>query len=161
MNGEKIYVISEASCGDSGTEMVSARNITDVQKMLLASRYCPNEYYCEDINLPKTNANALLCAILRSQAEVERYEYVKTPTSLGKYRKRTKTSFAKHIALLDEHETDKLFIYAFTGGEGEQHGNPGKEWTTISITPLSEIKIKSVYDTFDSANPQKNKKLKA
>jgi hypothetical protein len=38
------------------------------------------------------------------------------------------------IANLSDRDTALLFRYLYTGGYGEQCGNPGKEWTTIEIT---------------------------
>jgi hypothetical protein len=42
---------------------------------------------------------------------------------------------------------EKLFEFLFTGGEGEQEGDPGKEWTTITVRPVPAPR--SIYERFD------------
>lgn len=45
---------------------------------------------------------------------------------------------------LDDEKINELFKYMFTGGEGYQSGNPGKEWVSIDIKNLNDCKFENL-----------------
>ena len=45
---------------------------------------------------------------------------------------------------LSDNDVDRLFSWMFTGGDGAQSGNPGKEWDTITVQKLSDVPISEI-----------------
>ena len=121
--------------------------------MLLATNYTPKEYYCKEIGIVCNPSNALLIAVLmaRTMRETNNLNHINWPKSLGAFSMLCGLTTNEIIAILPDKYIDMLFEYAFTGGRGEQCGNPGSEWTTFEITPLT-THITSVYDTYDARN---------
>ena len=48
------------------------------------------------------------------------------------------------IMSLSDNNVNRLFYWMFTGGIGAQSGIPGKEWDTVTVQKLSDIKISEI-----------------
>lgn len=148
----KLFAISESSCGDAKTTFVKSSTLSHVKRYLLLN-YHPNDYYCTEFNLDQNRENALLCAIVRSHASMKKdrwgmeagYNHVDVENKdIGSLSKYLDWSFNDIIAEIPKSDIDALFQYAFTGGFGEQSGNPGKEWHTFTIQEFNESDIRVI-----------------
>lgn len=145
----KSYVISESCCGDASTSIVSSRSKADVCRMLLMTRYHAISPDNEALGLKETDANMCLAALVTEMTPGDHYNHVETPTELGRYEKFRDLSKPELLANLSDADIEVLFKYAFSGGYGEQRGDPGKEWTTIEVARLDKLKPENVYEKFD------------
>ena len=145
---ETPFVVTIASCGTGRTRFVSARNSIDVKRALLVNQWCPNNsYFYEKLGL--SEEEKVLAVLIGIEAEKSFWEL--TPADIGTLGNLRGFSDEQVIAILPDESIEVLFDFAFMGGEGEQEGNPGKEWQTITVEPLRPT-FPSIYKEFDAAN---------
>lgn len=158
---EKPFIITTASCGDARTRIVTARSAVDVKRALLAEEWSPNaEYFYDQLGLPLPerehaghpiyDRNQQLFAVLVGVLSGKERFWDLTPRDIGQLDILRHLDYKTTLATLPDHIIEKLFEFAFTGGEGEQRGNPGKEWTTITVEPLVIKAFPSIYEKFDA-----------
>ncbi len=145
---ETPFVVTTASCGDVKTGFYSARNAVDVKRALLANRWRPNNSYFWD-KLGLREEEKVLAVLIGIQSECCFWACLK-PTDVGILDSLRGLSDKQVIAILPDEIIEVLFTFAFTGGEGEQDGIPGQEWTTITVEPLRPS-FTSIYKEFDAA----------
>ena len=145
---ETAFVISTSSCGDASTRFVTARAIADVKRAILVSRWKPNHsYFYEQLGLHKRDAVfAVLVGVLSGKSSFHKL----TKEDIGSLSALRDLNDITLLAVLPDDIIEKLFSYAFTGGDGEQRGSPGKEWITISVQPLTQI-YPSIHREFSSS----------
>ena len=129
---------------DCFTEFFTSRSITDIKRMLLITEYFPNDYYCRQFGLENSKSNAFLTALCFASNKSENRKH--QLKDLGKYSILKDYTAAVIVSTISDEDVNALFEYAFTGGEGEQYGNPCKDWTTITVTEYEEPT--SVYEKF-------------
>ena len=148
-----IFVISESCCGNANTSFLKSSDIVHIKRhLLLKHRF--NTYFCTYFNLNESPEYALLAAVLlaRQSVTIDRYgtqrgwdgNHKPDSSNINTLSKYFNSSSSDIIAALPKSDIDKLFTYAFTGGFGEQSGNPGKEWNTITITEFDESLIQTI-----------------
>lgn len=143
------FIIVDASCGYVTTQIVSAKSRIDVMRSILLSDYTnPNsEYFLRDSGL--NSGEFLLAAIIGAWSNKEPDEKL-TPDDAMPFIDAQGHTNEELIASLPDSAVETLFEYAFSGGEGEQCGNPGKEWVTITVEPLP-TSFPSIYDKYNPA----------
>jgi hypothetical protein len=145
---ETPFMITTASCGTVTTRFVTARNAIDVKRALLVNCWSPNNsYFYEKLGLKEKEK--VLAILIGIQAEKSFFDL--TPADIGALDNLRGFSDEQVIAILPDESIEVLFTFAFTGGEGEQEGNPGKEWQTITVEPLCPTFV-SIYKEFNAAN---------
>jgi rubredoxin len=145
---ENPFMITTASCGTVTTRFVTARNAIDVKRALLVNCWSPNNsYFYEKLGLKEKEK--VLAILIGIQAEKSFFDL--TPADIGALDNLRGFSDEQVIAILPDESIEVLFTFAFTGGEGEQEGNPGKEWQTITVEPLCPTFV-SIYKEFNAAN---------
>lgn len=146
-NVESQFVITYASGSEIETSFVTARNITDVKRALLAKYWRPNSYFYEELGLDKDESVLAVLVGIRSGKSFHKT----TKEDIGNLTHLRGLSNESVIALVADDIIERLFDFAFTGGEEEQRGIPGHEWTTVIVKPFV-LSFTSVYNEF---NPQK------
>ncbi len=137
---DKIFIVSISCCGDVKTKYYTSKSIFDVYRLFLIKRYSPNPfYYCQAKEIEYSNEvpikELLIFEAMRCQPDID----IDIDLLKGLSKKEVIMNF-------ENHTVKSLFDYAFTGGEGDQSGNPGKEWTTITVTDSADLKTNNVDD---------------
>lgn len=138
------YIISRGLGERVSSEVVLANSPTDVMRAVLISDYSPPSRRGEPGLGPNDGLLVVLAQLLSGKSSF----YELTVQNVGILANARGRNSEQIIASLPDRTIEKLFEYVFTGGEGEQEGNPGKEWRTITVTPLP-VNYRSVYDKFD------------
>lgn len=107
----KQWLVSYASCGEAFCKVMSASSAVDIMFMHLLDRY--ESWSNGDIKNTIHDATGIK----------DDFKGLSVEQILG---------------LLTDTAMYQLFSYTFTGGEGAQDGDPGKEWETTTIKPLLE-----------------------
>jgi len=141
------FVISMASCGEAKTSIMTACSTVDVKRAILFQEWRPNgSYFYQNLGLRE---NQQMFAVLVGVCSSKGNFWKLTPADIGKLEALRELDDEMLLAVLPDDLIEELFNFAFTGGEGEQTGNPGEEWTTITVEPLAKAPFPSVYRIFD------------
>jgi hypothetical protein len=148
------FIVTTSECGEPHTEFYSGKSRESVMRFIILEerRVNYNTIHCSEIHMPETQTNALIVAILRARKANQT-----TPGGWGKFGDNSfkleddidlgefEPFFDKSpryiVSNLLNSDVKLLFKYLFTGGYGDQSGNPGKEWTTISVKKFRLDKI--------------------
>jgi hypothetical protein len=126
---------------------MTARNAVDVKRAILFQQWSPNgSYFYQNLGLRE---NQQMFAVVVGVRSGKSQFWDLTTKDVGKLEALRGLDDEMLLATLPDDLIEELFDFAFTGGEGEQTGNPGKEWTTITVKPLVISAFPSVYDIFD------------
>lgn len=143
---ETPFIISTSSCGSAATRIVTARSAIDVKRALLATEWKPNtDYFYQQLGL--TEEERVLAVFIGLQSDKKFWEL--KPEDMGSLEALRGNSDRELLAILRDQDIEQLFEFAFVGGEGEQEGVPGHEWTTITVQPLVVLTFPSIYKEFD------------
>lgn len=144
---QSTFVITTACGGDVETSFVTARSEVDVKRALLANHWHPNNaYFYGQLGLqPEEKVLAVLIGIQSGKRFFDL-----TPADIGSLVNLRGLVDKTVIAILPDDIIDKLFDFAFTGGEGEQEGIPGHEWETRKVESFFTI-WPSIYREFNAA----------
>lgn len=137
------FIISESWCGDATTKIVKARNMTDVKRHILLFEWRPNARYFWRSLERDLEGKDLFCVIV---ALCSGKKFDVTSKDIGEMDILRDLSNGAILASIPDSLVDDLFDFAFSGGEGEQKGNPGKEWRTITVTPFLEENVETIYN---------------
>ena len=145
---ETPFIISTSSCGSAATRIVTARSAIDVKRALLATEWKPNtDYFYQQLGL--TEEERVLAVFIGLQSDKKFWEL--KPEDMGSLEALRGNSDRELLAILRDQDIEQLFEFAFVGGEGEQEGVPGHEWTTITVQPLVVLTFPSIYKEFDAS----------
>lgn len=149
------FVASECCCGNAKTKFWTAHSLADVQRRYIRKDFTPNPFFMAYDRKDELSEGAAFLNTVKRAIETQDMNnpnfVVQTP--VGVYPSfdedeeiRTNSTSEEILNRLPADVVDILFRFFFTGGEGEQHGNPGKEWNSIEISPFDKVVFKNVYE---------------